>query len=262
MYFEKYHGTGNDFILFIDEITNPTLLAKKVSDRHFGIGADGILYPSQSNVADIKMNYYNSDGSIAAMCGNGLRCFVLFAKKHNLVTKDMFKVETKNSIIDVSIHDDIVTFNLGKANLSPQVSKSIKPLNPYHFKVDNLVIEGYVIEALTMHTVIFAEEQDLLYYAPKIQSDDLFIDQSNINFVKVYDDHLFVKTYERGAGWTLSCGTGVCVSAYLSYKLGKSKAHMDVLVPGGKLVVDINDDNIYLTGPATFVCKGDYDETV
>jgi len=262
MYFEKYHGTGNDFILFLDDVKNPRELAKKVCDRHFGIGADGILYPTKSSVADIKMNYYNSDGSIAAMCGNGLRCFAEFVKTHKLVDSDTFKVETKHKVIDVSIHDGVVTFNLGKANLTPLTNKPIHSLNPYLFDVGHQKIEGYVIETLTMHTVIFTDQHELLSLAPTIQKNELFVNQSNINFVKVYDDHLFVKTFERGAGWTLSCGTGVCASAYLSFKLGKTRNHIHVLVPGGSLVIDIIDDDIYLTGPATYICKGEFNENI
>ncbi len=268
MYFEKYHGTGNDFILFINEPQDPNALALKVCDRHFGIGADGILYPSKSNIADIKMNYYNSDGSIAKMCGNGLRCFVKFVRSHGMVTKEQFIVETKAGLIAVKVQGNDITLNLGepRTHLGTDIlTKEVNLEDGYTFNVNNQKVKGYLLTTGTMHTIIYMNDYPNLSIeeiAPLIQKDQIFKDQSNINFVTVKENGIHVKTYERGAGWTLSCGTGVAASAFVSYYLRLVKDNVDVTVPGGKLTVEIKNRNIYLTGPAVKICHGEYDENI
>src|SRR5690606_18955071 len=114
MYIEKYQATGNDFILFKEEVLNPSEVAIKVCHRRFGVGADGILFPSSSVVADIKMNYYNSDGSIAKMCGNGIRAFAKFVYNHQLVSKPVFKIETLSGVKDIVIDSDMIKVNIGE----------------------------------------------------------------------------------------------------------------------------------------------------
>src|SRR5690606_40357500 len=118
MYIEKYQATGNDFIMFKEELKNPSEIAAKVCDRHFGIGADGILYPSKSQIADIKMNYYNSDGSIAKMCGNGIRAFAKFVFEHGFIKNTSFSVETLAGIKYVEIKDGLVRVDIGPAELN------------------------------------------------------------------------------------------------------------------------------------------------
>ncbi len=269
MYFEKYHGTGNDFILFSHEPKNPSDLAKAVCDRHFGIGADGILYPSKSSIADLKMNYYNSDGSIAKMCGNGLRCFTKFAKSQGIVDKNHFYVETLAGILEVTIHEnEEVTIDLGepvtKLN-SEFITHHVDFKKGYTFNLSGNQIKGYLLSTGTMHTIVYLNDhQDLSLkeIASRIQKDSIFVDQSNINFVTVNKDGIDVKTYERGAGWTLSCGTGVAAAAYTSYHLGLTKEIVRVTVPGGKLLVQIKDNKILLTGPAQKIFHGEYNESI
>lgn len=261
MYFEKYQATGNDFILFKTEVNDVKSLAIKVSDRHFGIGADGILFPSKSDVADIKMNYYNSDGSIAKMCGNGIRAFAKFVFDHQLVTQTHFFVETLAGIKEVTLLDNDVLVDIGPANLEVSrefLNKDVHGLKPYAFdKVD-----GYILTMGTLHAVVYVDDYenlDLNHIAPIIQNDSIFKNQTNVNFVKILNqEHIFVKTYERGAGWTLSCGTGVSASAYHAY-LMKKITHNKILVdvPGGKLMVIVENDKIYLKGPAIKVAQGE-----
>ena len=262
MYFEKYQATGNDFILFKEDILNPKEVAIKVCDRHFGIGADGILFPSQSTVSDIKMNYYNSDGSIAKMCGNGIRAFAKFVFLHQFVNKHQFTIETRAGIKTVTLESDDVLVDIGPSNLNVGnefLTESINGLTPYQFDQ----YEGYILSVGTLHTIVYLNDYEALdpkRLAPRIQNDPIFKNQTNVNFVTILNDHhIFVKTYERGAGWTLSCGTGVSASAYHAFKMGKvASNHVKVDVPGGKLNVMIETDKLYLKGPAVLVAKGEW----
>ncbi len=262
MYFEKYQATGNDFILFKEELLNPKEVAIKVCDRHFGVGADGILFPSQSVNADIQMNYYNSDGSIAKMCGNGIRAFAKFVFLHQFVDKPHFTIETLAGIKTVTIEADEVLVDIGPSNLNVGhefLTKEVEGLTPYQFNQ----YKGYILSVGTLHTVVYLNDYDSLdpkSLAPLIQNDAVFKNQTNVNFVRILNDHhMFVKTYERGAGWTLSCGTGVSASAYHAYMIGKvASNHIKVDVPGGKLSVMIETDKLYLKGPAVLVAKGEW----
>lgn len=262
MYIEKYQATGNDFILFKTELANPSDVARDVCDRHFGIGADGILYPSLSDAADIKMNYYNSDGSIAKMCGNGIRSFARFVFEHGFVKNKHFSVETLAGIKKIEIKGDDVLVDMGHANINldeTALTKAKDGLNPISFGS----YQGYVLSVGTMHTVLYLDENqamDINVAGPVVQKDKLFLDETNVNFVEVLGPSvLSVKTYERGAGWTLSCGTGACASAYHAYKAGKvSSNEIDVNVPGGQLKVIIDNETIYLFGGAVKILSGEW----
>lgn len=260
MYFEKYHGTGNDFILIKDEVTNPSDVALKVCNRHFGIGADGLMYPSKSSIADIKMNYYNADGSVAKMCGNGIRCFARFVYEKNLENKTHFLVETLDGVKEVTLTNDEVTVKLNLPNLinHDMLTKTVDGKKTFYF--DD--IKGYIVSVGTMHAVIYLDENkdiDVEKYASEIQNHEIFKDQCNVNFVSVLNDEkIFVKTYERGSGWTLSCGTGATASAYHAYihqKVNKSEVSVDVL--GGSLKIKLEDNHCYLIGPAVKIASGE-----
>ncbi len=262
MEFFKYHGTGNDFILIKEAPKNPSLIAQKVCDRHFGIGADGLIYPEPSKIADIKFNYYNMDGSIAPMCGNGMRCFVQFLIDEKLISTHDFVVETMAGLIPVSYNKDHkeITVDLGvpEHSLSDSlVKKSIQPLTPHVLTLDKTNVTLYVTNMGTIHTMIYVEASlDIEKLGPLLSKHPFFPKETNVNFITVHDQTTqTVKTYERGVGWTLACGTGTAASALLSFHLGKTNASIKTYVPGGTLYVDVLD-HVYLRGPAVMIAKG------
>lgn len=262
MYFEKYHGTGNDFILIKNEVEDPAILASKICNRHFGIGADGLMFPSKSNIAAIKMNYYNSDGSIAKMCGNGIRCFAKFVFHHNLVDSSEFDIETLDGVKRVSIDGNSVSVKLNVPNINiktDELSKEVNGLLPFDFNG----VTGYILTVGTMHAVIYLDENpniDPKQFKDDIQKHEIFLNQANVNFIKVLnEDTIYVETYERGAGWTLSCGTGATASAYHAFLHQKvEKKSIKVLVPGGNLHVLVENDHVYLIGPAEKIASGEF----
>jgi diaminopimelate epimerase len=261
----KYEATGNDFILTKEIPSNSKAFAKAVCHRNFGIGADGILYPSKSSVADVQMNYYNSDGSIAKMCGNGIRAFARFLVDMKIIDKTIFDIETLAGIKTVEIIGDQIKVHIGKPDLCvgmPDLKNTMDVNIAYNFNG----ISGYVLAVGTLHTVVYFKENqgiDILKVGPNIQNNALFNDQTNVNFIEVTgDNQLKVQTFERGAGWTLSCGTGVSASVYHAVMKGyvkQDKIYVDV--PGGKLEVEVEGTNIYLIGPAKPIMEGIFYET-
>ncbi|MFA5692293.1 MAG: diaminopimelate epimerase [Acholeplasmataceae bacterium] len=264
MKFYKYEATGNDFLIFKDIPSNPENLSRKICDRRFGFGADGILFPSKSIDADIKMNYYNSDGSLATMCGNGIRAFTKFLLDEKIINKDHFYIETLAGIIEVSLEDDLIKANLGKPILNlfkPFLNKNINGLNLT--TINNF--KFYLVNTGVLHAVLFKNDNpsfNLNNDTKTIQENPLFINQTNVNLVEIINENTIkVDTFERGSGPTLSCGTGLSGAAYLSYKLNLIKTNkINVLVKGGNLLVEINkDDEILLKGPAKRIGSGNYE---
>lgn len=250
--FEKYHGTGNDFILIEPQLQDSSLLAKRLCDRHFGIGADGIMIPHPSDIADIKMEYLNSDGSPAPMCGNGLRCFVRYCLNHGLLAKGPLTVETMAGIIDVDAQDDAISLNLGLPMLDLD--------NEYVIDNHEVIIEGLTLHTLflgTLHAVIIVDEIiDIQSLGEKLSYHPRFPQAINVNFVNILDRKTIrVTTHERGAGWTLSCGTGSAASAFMTHLLDLTEDEVTVIVSGGKLHVNCKDD-VILTGPAVKIASG------
>jgi diaminopimelate epimerase len=250
--FEKYHGTGNDFILIPPQPHDARDLARKLCDRHFGIGADGLMIPHPSKVADIRMEYINSDGTPAPMCGNGLRCFVKYCLSHGLLPKGPVTVETLAGIIDVDAQEDIISLNLNK----PQFELS----EEYVIDNESVVIDGIVMHTLflgTLHAIVIIDDSmDVYALGEKLSYHPRFPQAINVNFVEVIDrTTIKVKTHERGAGWTLSCGTGSAASALITHRLNLTEADVTVKVQGGQLNVHVSED-VILSGPAVKIATG------
>ncbi|OFX87417.1 MAG: diaminopimelate epimerase [Bacteroidetes bacterium GWF2_33_16] len=254
--FYKYHGTGNDFII----IDNRSLLInlstdqiRLLCDRHFGIGADGLMFIEKNTSFAFTMKYYNSDGKESTMCGNGGRCLTAFAKELGLVTE-----KVQFNAID-GIHEAIINEN---------DTISLKMTDVSDFKI---IGNNYLINTGSPHYVIFESEVnkiDVYKKGAEIRySSDFEPSGVNVNFVEIINDELFVRTYERGVGnETLSCGTGVTASAICaSIKMNTDKSSWDIKTLGGNLNVrfkkagDQSFTDIWLTGPATFVFKGEID---
>lgn len=274
IYFEKYHGTGNDFIIIngIDhEIKDHSGLAKSVCHRRFGIGADGLIVVYQSNEADIKMVYYNSDGTEAPMCGNGIRCFSRYVYDHQIVKKNQFNVETQAGLMEIKVNPDedylSVTVNLGEPSFDLSEMDVLTDDDKWIDK--SLEMEGTkmnhnIVTLGTLHDVIFVDCLDTFdfdAYGPLIEKHHLFPKYINVNFTEVIDENTIrVKTHERGAGPTLSCGTGSSSAAYMYHILNKINRRITVHVPGGTLHVEVKDNQVYLEGPAVKICHGSLDE--
>lgn len=256
--FEKYHGTGNDFIFVYDQPDNPSECAIKLCDRHYGIGADGLMYASPSTLADIKMSYYNADGSHATMCGNGLRCFARFVTNNQIVLKNEFIVETDAGLIPVNVQDNEVSILLNRERSTLTSNESIEPLIDYKpIKIEDTLIYGVFVG--TLHGIVFVEDYtNINDLGPKLTYHPNFLHAININFVRIINHtEIEVRTHERGAGWTLSCGTGVCASVVVSNAHNLVNKDVFVKVPGGALNVSLKQNGIQLSGPAEWIMKGE-----
>lgn len=271
MNFYKMQGAGNDFVFIEDfkhSITDECKVAKKLCDRHFGIGADGLVIVRDSEVADSKMVIINSDGSRANMCGNAIRCFGKYVYENNIIDSTKFSVETGDGIKDIEIilEDNKVKYirvYMGKASYD---GKDI-PLTYLEKLVDTnveVMDKNYKMTTVLMgvpHTIIFEdnEEYDVLEDGPKIEKFNLFKEGTNVNFVKIIDkNHIRVNTWERGAGATLACGTGCSASVVVSKKLGLVDKNDEIFVkaPGGELIIEVLEDDVYMKGPAKVVFEG------
>ncbi|CEK39269.1 diaminopimelate epimerase [Paraclostridium sordellii] len=272
MNFWKLHGVGNDFIAIdgrFDDIDSNDYsdLAKRVCHRHFGIGADGLLVVKNSDVCDVEMVYYNSDGSRANMCGNGLRCFCKFVYDNNIVNENEFTVYTLDGVkkISLNIYNDkinTIRVNMGKANFNP---KNI-PVNTDKevFINEKLVIDNkeFLVSSVLMgvpHTIVFVDEinkKDIYSYGELIEKNKVFPQNTNVNFVKIDDrDNIKVYTWERGCGYTLGCGTGMTASVIVANYLDKVDNIVNVSSEGGTVKIEILDD-VYMIGNAVKICEG------
>lgn len=270
MKFTKMHGNGNDFIVIEDldaKISDEQGLARKLCSRNFGIGADGILIVRKSEIADIQMIIINSDGSNAAMCGNGIRCFAKYVWETKLVNKTPIDIETGDGVkvayVEIAHNEVIsVTINMGKPSFNPE---SIPALSNEEIINTNITIDTkkYNINSILMgvpHTVIIGKLSDFNIEEGKyIEKYNLFPRGTNVNFCEVIDrKELKVKTWERGAGPTLACGTGSCAAVVVANRLGLVDNNVKVGIPGGSISVEIKDDGVFMTGPAEIVFFGEY----
>ncbi|MCD8024723.1 MAG: diaminopimelate epimerase [Candidatus Gastranaerophilales bacterium] len=258
--FEKWEGLGNDFII-LENIQATPDLAKKLCDRNFGIGADGIFSAKKDENADIAWDFYNSDGSIAQMCGNGIRCFAKYACEHRLVDKKIFSVMTmKGIVIPEILENGYVKVNMGKPVFKAE-EIPVKTDTPLDFEV-----EGFSASAVSMgnpHCLIFTNEDGRSLartIGQKIENSPLFPEKTNVEFINVlHFNKILVNVWERGCGITLACGTGACASVVAGVKKGLLDNNVEVELPGGSLFIEYKDgSNVYMTGSARKVFEGIY----
>ena len=272
MKFQKMHGLGNDFIL-MDEIDplkyDLSALAIKLCDRHQGIGADGIILILPSEIADVKMRIINSDGSEANMCGNGIRCFAKYVYDNQINTAKSFTIETGAGIMipELIIEDGKVLFvkvNMGAPHLDrSQIPMTGVPGNVIDESI-NIAGKDYKITSLLMgvpHTIVFADhlaEEDLITIGKLIEKHPSFTQGTNVNFVEVLNNHeVNVRTWERGAGRTLACGTGSCASAVAASLNGLTGKEVTVHLALGDLLIEWINGIVYMTGSANHVFEGE-----
>lgn len=273
MQFHKYHGTGNDFIIF--EATNLrsvdyTDLARRGCNRHLGIGSDGMIVVEKSDVADIQMIFYNADGSRATMCGNGIRCFAKFVTDYQLVKQKNFTVETLAGIMKVEVahisdYESRVRVNLGHPIFEHQAIPKDSMTTRYMNQPLSIDGELYHISTLiigTIHTVLFVDDftnLNMESIGGKIEHHPLFPLKTNVNFCQVINqDKINVVTWEKGVGLTLACGTGAAASAITSSILYGCDYEQTVKVAGGELLIQQQNEEVFMTGPATLICQGEY----
>jgi diaminopimelate epimerase len=290
MQFTKMHGLGNDYVYvncFEQEISNPAELSRKISDRHFGIGSDGLILIEPSEKADVKMRIFNADGSQAEMCGNGIRCLAKYVYEHKLAQSSgvfnipdqptcpaSITVETGAGILTVGLETD----NSGKVNRvcvnmgEPILKPGDIPVNTEGENAINQPIEidnqTYLFTAVSMgnpHAVIFCDDVKkvkLEEIGKEIENHPFFPNRVNVHFVQVVSkSELIVRTWERGSGITLACGTGACACCVAAVLTENSNRAVNAHLPGGTLELNWaqSDNCVYMTGPAEEVFTGEID---
>jgi len=276
MRFTKMHGAGNDYVYidgFKEAIAQPAKLARAVSDRHFGIGSDGLILILPSNKADLRMQMFNADGSEAEMCGNGIRCVAKYAWDHKLIDQREIKIETGAGILPVQLYSgadnkiDKVRVNMGQPRLRrtelPMTGDPDAEALGIKIEAGGQVFKAWCLSMGNPHCVIFVDDCEhfpVTEIGPLIEHHPLFPRRTNVEFVSVISDsELRQRTWERGAGETLACGTGasaVTVAAALSGRTGRKVINH---LGGGLLELEWAAANcIYLTGPASEVFSGEY----
>ncbi len=273
--FTKMHGLGNDYV-YMDainqKIENRSELAKFVSDRHFGIGSDGLILICPSEKADFRMQMFNQDGSEAEMCGNGIRCVGKFVYDKGLTNKTTITVETLAGIKTLVMTEkngkiEAVRVDMGEPILEPKLIPVISEENPVknlQLKVEDKEFKFTCVSMGNPHAVAFIEEDvndfDICKYGAKLEVNKAFPNKANIEFINVIDDKtLKMRVWERGAGETLACGTGACASAVAAMLNGYTSMEVTVHLLGGDLKIEWSkaDNHVYMTGTATTVFEGE-----
>lgn len=268
--FTKMHGNGNDFVL-IDEFSGEIvpedvkpLFVKRVCDRRFGVGADGLIFVQQSNEADARFHFFNNDGSIAEMCGNGIRCFSRYVVEKGYAGKKL-TAETLAGVKQLEVKIDStywVKVDMGEPlfdsdKIPAYQMESDVWKNTFNIDGDN--VEVFAVNTGVPHAIVFKDDLDgeINSVAREIRYSELFPHGANVNFVKINSkDEVAIRTYERGVeGETLSCGTGGVAAAVMAYKLGLISSPVNVVTKGGLLVIDVGE-RTYMTGSAKKVFDG------
>ncbi|MBD5357107.1 MAG: diaminopimelate epimerase [Bacteroides sp.] len=282
LFFTKMEGTGNDYI-YIDALGSPTSidigelslhdLACKISNRHFGVGSDGLIVILPSHYADFRMRIFNADGSEAQMCGNGSRCVAKYVHDKGFTDKTTLSLETVSGVKTLYLHIEDgktkeVTVDMGKAILSREDI-------PVLGQIDEMMVdfpvsvagETFKLTAVGMgnpHGVVFVNDitdKHVQYYGRLLEVAEIWPHKANIEFVKVVDrTHLVMRVWERGSGETLSCGTGACASVVASVMKGLTDSEVEVKLLGGKLFITYNrkSGHVYMRGGANFIAEGTY----
>ena len=273
MEFTKMHGIGNDYVYvncFKEKVENPAKVAMFVSDRHLGIGGDGLILIKPSQVADFEMDMYNADGSRGAMCGNGIRCVAKYVYDYGLTNKTQISIDTPSGIKYLNLTVEagkavLIKVNMGKAELA---AAKVPIISTKEEVIDEPIeIDGqeYNITAISMgnpHVVVYMEDiknLEIEKIGSKFENNEMFPDRVNTEFVKVLDeDTVEMRVWERGSGETLACGTGACAVAVASALNGYTKDKVTVKLLGGDLQIEWDRENnlVYMTGPATVVFDG------
>ena len=280
MKFTKMHGCGNDYVYincFEEKVADPEKLAQAMSDRHFGIGSDGIVLIMPSEVADCRMRMFNADGSEAEMCGNASRCVGKYVYDRGIVKKNPVRLETMCGIKVIEVHTDAegkaetLTVDMGEPILAPKDIPVVADSEPVVDLTLSSCDKDFDFTCVSMgnpHAVTFIDtpvkEFEVEKYGPSLEVDSHFPRKANIEFVEIVDEtHLRMRVWERGTGETLACGTGTCATVVASNIKGICpRVPVEVELVGGKLTIEWKpeDNHVYMTGPATFVFDGVWED--
>jgi diaminopimelate epimerase len=271
MRFTKMHGAGNDYV-YVDagreKVPHPAELAVAISDRHTGVGSDGLILIAPSKTADFRMIMFNADGSEGEMCGNGIRCIGKYVYDHGLTRKKTITVETKGGTVALELHSkngkvDLVTVDMGAARSVPK---------HFHVRADGtspLLVEsvdgtrGFVASMGNPHFVVpvaSTASAPVTTQGPAIERHPDFPSKVNVEFVEILSrTHVKQRTWERGSGETLACGSGACAVGYALSSQGLTERSLRIDLLGGTLQIDVDaDGRVRMTGPAREVFSGDY----
>ncbi|MBR5394070.1 MAG: diaminopimelate epimerase [Bacteroidaceae bacterium] len=265
IHFSKMHGAGNDYI-YVDtllyNIKNPAVAARLWSDRHKGIGSDGLVLIGRSTIpeADFSMRIFNADGSEAMMCGNASRCIGKYVYEKGLTTQTQIRLLTLSGIKTLNLHVksgkvESVTVDMGEpAFENPKQYDTAQPLPSITEGVGSFVSMG------NPHYVIFTENiNEVEYMGKELEHHPAFPERCNIEFAEMRPDGIRVRVWERGSGITMACGTGACATAVAACKTGRAERKSRIIMDGGTLEVEWReaDNHVYMTGPAEFVFEGE-----
>ena len=281
MRFVKMHGLGNDYI-YVDcthspPPSKPEELSRRISDRHFGVGSDGLILICPSERADVRMRIFNADGSEAEMCGNGIRCLAKYVYDHGLVRKRSLRVETGRGVLEVELEvgaegrEERVTVNMGPPILRAEEIPTTLAGEPPREAPVTVAGRTFAVTAVSMgnpHAVIYVEPEFLKSDSPgdavaewgsRLEVAPEFPRRVNVHFVQVQSPHeVTMRTWERGSGLTLACGTGACAVCVAGVVTGRTQRRLRAHLPGGDLDLHWSeaDNCVYMTGPAVEVFEG------
>lgn len=275
MRFTKMHGLGNDYVYvngFEERVDDPAAVARAVSDRHFGVGADGLILILPSDSADCRMRMFNADGSEAQMCGNGIRCVAKYVYDHDIVRRSALNVETLAGVLNLDLFVaqgavDRVRVKMGE----PRLQRAQIPMQGQPGEVINepLLVNGatFDVTAVSMgnpHCVVFVEDVDrfdVARWGPHFERHDVFPEGVNTEFIQVHDRESFsMRVWERGSGETLACGTGASAAAVAGHLTGRTDRRVTAHLLGGPLELEwqASDNQVLMTGPAVEVFSGEW----
>ena len=270
MKFTKMHGIGNDFVVVdgfkYTSIPDPGALSEKMCDRHFGVGADGLIWMVPSDRADARMRIFNSDGSEPEMCGNGLRCAAQFLRDEGIVDSDVMTIETLAGILTVTISSRGITADMGAPVLTPAQIPVYSDSNRITLNVDGHRLNFFCVSMGNPHAVTFdlyPEDDSFYRLGPMLEHHSAFPAKANIEFCRVRDGGIDVRVWERGDGETLACGTGACATLVAAASQGLAGRESLVRLPGGELQIRwLENNHLEMTGPAETVFTGEWRETI
>jgi len=268
------HGLGNDYVFvdcFAETVADPAELARLISDRHRGVGGDGLILIRPSDVADVRMEMYNADGSRAQMCGNGVRCVAKYVYEHGLARRNPLRVETDAGLLNLELFVDgdrveRVRVDMGRPSLDPKDLPCTIQANSVIARPMEIGGGRYEVTCVSMgnpHAVVFVDDPadvDLSVVGPRFEHAPEFPERINTHFARVDSpEHVTMRTWERGSGATQACGTGasaVCVAGAVT---GRTRRAVTASLPGGDLQLEwADDDHVYMTGPAVEVFSGEW----
>ena len=280
--FAKMHGIGNDYI-YIDDIKekfpcfvreeNLADLSRAVSDRHFGIGSDGLIMILPSEIADFRMRIFNADGSEAQMCGNGIRCVAKYVYEKGMTKKTTLQIETLAGVKEILLFVkdrkvESIRVDMGapilEPSLIPVVGEKTDDFFNKNIEVKDKIFNITVIGMGNPHCVIFTDvlsDELINTYGPLIENLSIFPEKTNVEFVKIIDrSHIEMRVWERGSRETMACGTGACAASVASWLNGFTENDVEVKLKGGKLKIEIDEKNhhVFMAGGADFIAEGVY----